>query len=123
VAAAFIPSAASATFSLRRQGRLPFAASTRRRIKPSEDWMYSRNGPRMVSHTLAASAPMYVCNNTELERKLDAFPTTSARDGLAERTIADYIGTIRRLYPTIGLNPPHHALGGSWSHRNCSGSV
>ena len=65
--------------------------------------------------------------NTKLERKLDAFAQhLCARRGLAESTIQDYIGTIRRLYPAIGLNPPHHVLdslivkirkaGASYSH-------
>ncbi len=65
--------------------------------------------------------------NTKLERKLDAFAQhLCARRGLAECTIQDYTGTIRRLYPTIGLNPPHHVLdslivkmrkaGASYSH-------
>ncbi|HPT26875.1 MAG TPA: tyrosine-type recombinase/integrase [Bryobacteraceae bacterium] len=49
--------------------------------------------------------------NTKLERKLDAFAEyLCARRGLAEFTISAYIGTIRRLVPTIGLNPPHHIL-------------
>jgi integrase/recombinase XerD len=65
--------------------------------------------------------------NTKLERKLDGFSQyLCARRGLAECTIDDYIGTIRRLYPAIGLNPAHHVLdalivkmrkgGASYSH-------
>jgi integrase/recombinase XerD len=66
-------------------------------------------------------------SDTKLERKLEAFAEyLCARRGLAEATISDYIGTIRRLVPTIGLNPPHQALdalivkmrksGASYSH-------
>lgn len=65
--------------------------------------------------------------NTKLDRQLDAFAQyLCARRGLAECTIADYLGTIRRLYPVIGLNPAHHVLdslivkmrkaGASYSH-------
>jgi len=50
-------------------------------------------------------------SDTKLERKLEAFAEyLCARRGLAECTIADYLGTIRRLHPTIGLNPTHQAL-------------
>jgi hypothetical protein len=65
--------------------------------------------------------------DTKLVRKLDAFaPYLCARRGLTDCTIQDYIGTIRRLNPTIGLNPPHHVMdslivkmrkaGASYSH-------
>jgi integrase len=65
--------------------------------------------------------------NTKLDRKLEAFAEyLCARRGLTERTIAGYVSAIRRLYPTIGLNPPHHVLdafivkmrksGASYSH-------
>ncbi len=65
--------------------------------------------------------------NTKLERKLDGFAEyLCARRGLAEATIADYLGTIRRLYPAIGLRPSHSVLdafivrmrksGASYSH-------
>ena len=50
-------------------------------------------------------------SNTKLQRKLDAFAQhLCARRGLADCTIQGDIGAIRRLYPTIGLNPPHHIL-------------
>ena len=66
-------------------------------------------------------------SDTKLERKLEAFSEyLCARRGLAECTIADYLGTIRRLHPTIGLNPSHQVLdslivkmrksGASYSH-------
>jgi integrase/recombinase XerD len=66
-------------------------------------------------------------SDTKLKRKLEAFADyLCARRGLAECTIGDYLGTIRRLYPTIGLNPAHQVLdslivkmrksGASYSH-------
>ena len=43
--------------------------------------------------------------NAELERKLEGFAEyLCARRGLAECTISDYLGTIRRLCPT-GVDP------------------
>ena len=65
--------------------------------------------------------------NTKLDRKLEAFAEyLCARRGLTECTIQGYVGAIRRLYPTIGLNPAHHILdslivrmrkdGASYSH-------
>jgi integrase len=65
--------------------------------------------------------------DTKLERKLEAFAEyLCARRGLAECTIHGYVGAIRRLSPSIGLNPPHPVLdalivkmrkaGASYSH-------
>lgn len=49
--------------------------------------------------------------NTTLERELEGFAEyLCARRGLAECTISDCIGTIRRPAPAIGLNPPHYIL-------------
>jgi integrase/recombinase XerD len=73
-------------------------------------------------NTLNSASP-----NTKLDRQLDAFAQyLCARRGLAECTIADYLGTIRRHYPLIGLNPAHRVLdslivrmrkaGASYSH-------
>jgi site-specific recombinase XerD len=66
-------------------------------------------------------------SNTKLERKLEAFAEyLCARRGLAECTITGYVNAIRRLVPTIGLNPAHPVLdalivkmrksGASYSH-------
>lgn len=66
-------------------------------------------------------------SDTKLERKLESFAEyLCARRGLAECTMADYIGTIRRLVPTIGLDHPHQVVdalivqmrksGASYSH-------
>ncbi|HWQ55156.1 MAG TPA: tyrosine-type recombinase/integrase [Bryobacteraceae bacterium] len=71
----------------------------------------------------AASNP----TNTKLERKLEAFAEyLCALRGLTECTILGYVSAIRRLYPTIGLNPAHQVLdslivkvreaGASYSH-------
>ncbi|MCC7157782.1 MAG: tyrosine-type recombinase/integrase [Bryobacterales bacterium] len=66
-------------------------------------------------------------SDTKFERKLEAFAEyLCARRGLTECTILGYVSAIRRLYPTIGLNPQHQALdslivkmrksGASYSH-------
>ena len=64
---------------------------------------------------------------TKLEQKLEAFAEyLCARRGLADCTVLGYVSAIRRLSPTIGLKPDHHALdllivkmrmaGASYSH-------
>lgn len=66
-------------------------------------------------------------SKTKLEQKLEAFAEyLCARRGLADCTILGYVSAIRRLSPTIGLNPDHHTLdllivkmrmaGASYSH-------
>ena len=66
-------------------------------------------------------------SKTKLEQKLKSFADyLCARRGLTECTIAGYVSAIRRLSPTVGLNPDHHALdslivvmrssGASYSH-------
>ena len=66
-------------------------------------------------------------SKTKLEQKLEAFAEhLCARRDLADCTNLGYVSAIRRLSPTIGLNPDHHALdllivkmrmaGASYSH-------